>query len=177
MRKRIWSPASTVISDILFINCQLLLLELRGHWLGSAGHHRLKLLIVFYSMKGFSLVGSDAIRNNQLNSSSAKQSFQFSREERFRAPAAKYIPRLSQLPRCILLIPRLSQQAKDQLRIRREKRLHPHFRGESRCQQLQHGHRLQEGWQARANLWSESRRTDRGYCRNPPRTALSLGMS
>lgn len=41
-------------------------------------------------MKGFSLVTSDSIRNNQLNSSTAKNSFLFSKEERFRVPASKY---------------------------------------------------------------------------------------
>jgi hypothetical protein len=42
------------------------------------------------AMKAISLVTSDTIRNSQLNSSTAKQSFCFPRAERFRSPAPKY---------------------------------------------------------------------------------------
>lgn len=42
-------------------------------------------------MKGFSLVGSDTIRNSQLNSSTAKHSFCFPKAERFKSPPPKYM--------------------------------------------------------------------------------------
>jgi hypothetical protein len=77
-----------VISDILIINDVKLL-----SWAATSTDNlplTIKIIVCFlFRMKGFSLIGSDSIRNNQLNTSSAKTSFMFSREERFRAPPSK----------------------------------------------------------------------------------------